>query len=476
MLEYMRPGQGDPQQSVQYKPYNDWEDLPPLVQDNSPRHSAHPQPPPPSHHHPEPPPRAPYDHPYQAPVSHRNKSAGQHENTVFAEPPPPQRHSSQRRSYSNMPPGEDMYTNTPVAETSYTNMPPPVGHNNVSPRGSSYANVPQMSPESNTSAKGPVPAPRPHLRSSTPSFSYSWEEGDPQSRAFYLLQRAADESSRSLNVSMVSNMSFDVEMMGADDSHFPPMSDNKTSVTLTENGEEILRVRCRNIKCGKTEELEEARKSYKTCHNCYTYYCSRECRKAHWEKHKKRCLFSKINSICKYVLKRVHDDEILSGEFSTIARAGYQEVGPGCVLLVFSSHVKAEEFLSRGMQCSEALPVYCSIDDLHEYANTFGTHQHELLDMCREYNPDIKYVLEVVVIANVESGDVQSRTPRKDGLSVKKCQKLRLTAAAAETAPYEEPETLILTAMPNAKSADPKKSKRAREILFSNNRSNIRKI
>jgi MYND finger len=46
-------------------------------------------------------------------------------------------------------------------------------------------------------------------------------------------------------------------------------------------------IHCRNSKCGKMATGLEARREFKTCHNCNAYYCSRECRRAHWEKHKK---------------------------------------------------------------------------------------------------------------------------------------------------------------------------------------------
>ena len=414
---------------------------------------------------------------------------------------PPARHSKPMTStpayvntdHTNV---DNTYQNYPVDPQQYDSEPP-ARHSNPMTSTTGYINVDHTTNVDHAYQNYPVPpqqhaAPLEHSYQPTPfdrppssSYSpydvsphqdaiFSYDTGDdPQARAFHLLRKAAEESSRSLNVSMVSNMSFDVEMLG-DDSHFPPISDNKTSVVVSPQGEELLMVKCRNQKCGKTEELGEARKSYKTCHNCYTYYCSRECRKAHWEKHKKRCLFSKVNSICKYIMKNVHDDEIISADFSQIAREGYVNKGRGCVLLVFSSHVKAEEFLSRGMECSEAVPVYCSVEDIQEQANSLGEHFYELSDMCLSYNPDIKFVLDVVVIASLGGGETQSRAPRRDGLSIKKCTKLRLsTSRPPPSSMKEAPETLILTAMRASKSSATS-DKRAREVCFINIQKQLR--
>ena len=291
---------------------------------------------------------------------------------------------------------------------------------------------------------------------------------NPLNRAFRLLQEGTDESPNELNMTSISRLDFDMALVGDESNHFPPISDYKTSVGVSAMGQETVRVKCRNQKCGKTEELGEARKSFKTCHNCYTYYCSRECRKAHWERHKKKCLFSKVNSICKHVMKKVHDDESLTADCTRIARAGYINKGRGCVLLVFSSHIKAEELLSQGAEASEALPVYCSIEEIQEQSSSLGEHLFELLDMCRSYNPEIKFVLEVVVIASM-GGEVQSRAPRQDGSSIKKCTKLRLSTGQARQAPVkEEAETLILTAMPGIEFADAAVDRKAREVCFIN--------
>lgn len=61
-------------------------------------------------------------------------------------------------------------------------------------------------------------------------------------------------------------------------------------------------LRCRYSRCGKTAlpSSKEA-KSYKNCHNCSYTYCSRACRRSHWERHRKTCLFSRMGTLCRQV-------------------------------------------------------------------------------------------------------------------------------------------------------------------------------
>ena len=90
--------------------------------------------------------------------------------------------------------------------------------------------------------------------------------------------------------------------------------DSKNDQPETEIDEEAVIIQCRNTKCGKSTKLSEARKSFKTCHNCFTYYCSRDCRKEHWERHKRKCLFSRINSGCKHITKKVQNSDTIAEE------------------------------------------------------------------------------------------------------------------------------------------------------------------
>ena len=168
-------------------------------------------------------------------------------------------------------------------------------------------------------------------------------------------------------------------------------------------------VTCRNPKCGRQASLSEARTCYKTCHNCYTYYCSRVCRQAHWQRHKRKCVFSRVGSLCKNIIRKVHDDPALSAEMTRVARSGYLANGRGCVKLSFPSQIEADSFL--GCHDNPVTPaVFVSLTQLKD--NAVGDeHFFELTDLCKTYNPQVKYVIDVAVTATVNDVDDVPRFP-----------------------------------------------------------------
>ncbi|XP_072039304.1 uncharacterized protein [Amphiura filiformis] len=229
-------------------------------------------------------------------------------------------------------------------------------------------------------------------------------------------------------------------------------------------GNELVMVKCSYRKCEKVKELEEARKSYKTCHNCYTYYCSRECRLAHWEKHKKKCVYSRINSAAKHVIYNSRYNEDLQNDLSRIARTGYLSRGRGAILFIFPDVDSAESYMTFGMEGLPFPPTYSTIRDL-ENSGLFGDHLNFLIQMCRTYDPDVKFVLNVAIMA---SGESSSKTrPRKQAQSIKKCAKVRLSMmhTQARQLPSKDRETLILTA-PSGVSSEGLLDKKSRQICF----------
>ena len=241
-------------------------------------------------------------------------------------------------------------------------------------------------------------------------------------------------------------------------------------------------VTCRNTECGRQASLSEARTCYKTCHNCYTYYCSRACRQAHWQRHKRRCVFSRVGSVCKHVIRTVHDDATLSAETTRVARAGYLAVGRGCVRMLFPSQSDVDSFLHRHGSAAALSPTFVSLADLNNTADSTAAvdeHFFELTDLCKTYNPQVKYVIDVT-ITTAEVGDAEdaSASPTRragNARTVSKCAKLRHhIPASPRHATRPEPDTLILTAVPGAELTENVAGSRARQICFVNMQRKLR--
>ncbi|PSN29253.1 hypothetical protein C0J52_27547 [Blattella germanica] len=246
-------------------------------------------------------------------------------------------------------------------------------------------------------------------------------------------------------------------------------------------------VRCRYSKCGRTASVVEARRTFKTCHNCSHVYCSRECRRAHWERHRKTCLHSRVGALCRQVLATVREDPATLRHLSLLSRRGYLAQGRGAVKSFFSSPELAERFVANGF-ADLGEPAFVRWADL--LPDEMGADLYsELLRLCKSYNPDTRFVLYVAVC--VVSEVPTSGAVKWERQLVSRCAKLRLcrSLAASSSAPTpgtpqrrvspcnitrdsENPETLILTSLPGCQGQMP--PQRAREISFTNIQRHLR--
>ena len=88
---------------------------------------------------------------------------------------------------------------------------------------------------------------------------------------------------------------------------------------------------------------------FKTCHYCFTYYCSRDCRLLDWSVHKTtRCYYGRLSSICKRILSKIGRNYRLRLQLSKIAKTAFISTGKrGFVWLDFKSAKEAQLFLEQ---------------------------------------------------------------------------------------------------------------------------------
>nr|XP_018899718.1 PREDICTED: uncharacterized protein LOC109032099 isoform X2 [Bemisia tabaci] len=229
-------------------------------------------------------------------------------------------------------------------------------------------------------------------------------------------------------------------------------------------------VRCRYNKCNKVADVSEARRTFKTCHNCAHVYCSRECRRAHWEKHRKTCLHSRVGSLCRQVLNASKEDPDSLNHLSLIARRGYLSQGRGAVKSFFSSPEMAEKFVKNGFSFLGE-PTFIAWSDILPSEMNSDLYT-ELIRLCKNYNPDTRFVLYVAVC-------VVSEVPTRGAVKwerqvVSRCAKIRLCQSLMSRHPIDGSKTdtnstLILTSLPGNDG-----SQRARQISFTNIQRHLR--
>ncbi|SPP86177.1 Hypothetical predicted protein [Drosophila guanche] len=242
------------------------------------------------------------------------------------------------------------------------------------------------------------------------------------------------------------------------------------------NGEPGLQIRCRNTKCEQSASPADAKKLYKSCHNCSHLYCSRECRRAHWEKHRKACLHSRASNLCRQVLATCKDDLDSQRHLSLLARKGSISQGRGVVRVLFRSAEAAEGFIKNGFQCmGEA--SYVRWPDLMPAEMGLELYS-ELLKLSTEYKPESKMLIYVAICVVSEAPGMGQAPVRWERQLVSRCAKLKLCKSVlaeleiqqqalqqplAVVAVPERTEILILTFNPGLRAVPG-----SRELILSN--------
>ncbi|XP_052127459.1 uncharacterized protein LOC113213438 isoform X2 [Frankliniella occidentalis] len=160
-------------------------------------------------------------------------------------------------------------------------------------------------------------------------------------------------------------------------------------------------VACRRYGCGRVVERP------KSCHNCAHTYCSRECRREHWEAHKRACAVRRVGGLLRRVVAKVRGD---TAAISVVARWGFERRGRGAVRLLFHSTDAAEAYAAGEAEAGDVGQelVYVRRADLP--AEELGWSLYEDVNrLCHSYNPATRAVTLVVL-------EVLSEAPSDDGV------------------------------------------------------------
>ncbi|VDM16886.1 unnamed protein product [Hydatigera taeniaeformis] len=206
----------------------------------------------------------------------------------------------------------------------------------------------------------------------------------------------------------------------------------------------MLYVHCNNPSCPRMgpTRVDRAR-SWRTCTNCFTAYCSSKCREQAFPIHNMVCNFGRIRLVCGRILHRLAPSQQVS--LTALAKAGATRLGRGGILITFASVQDAEFFLTRSTELSLrqprqpsesvsadrpspsgliAPPIYLTVEELNKLDSKLATP-------CKLYKPSVSYVLIVIICAY----DLEVT---KNGRAVhlyKQCIILPFPGSAAKVAP-----------------------------------------
>lgn len=228
---------------------------------------------------------------------------------------------------------------------------------------------------------------------------------------------------------------------------------------------------CSNNKCRRTETLFNACLYFKSCHSCYTYYCSRNCRREDWDIHKESCLYGRIGSVCRHVIKHCRETAEVHKAFSRIAKVGYLSRGRGVLFLGFPNPGSSTNFLQFGLESLLMSPTYLSLRELESFKDNLGEYCKELQEAGKAYDPNECFLLNVSIAVGDQVPDGPS--PRVQAPTVRKFAKIALASYSPEKKVHRKEsdmETLILTPPPGMADIDKEgeEGRKAREICFIN--------
>ncbi|XP_066501017.1 apical junction component 1 homolog [Hoplias malabaricus] len=248
-------------------------------------------------------------------------------------------------------------------------------------------------------------------------------------------------------------------------------------ISVNQSADEDDSVVCSNSKCQQRETLFNAVLYFKSCHSCYTYYCSRNCRREDWDTHKENCMYGRMNSICRRILKHCREQSDIHKSFSRIAKVGYLSRGKGVLFVGFQNPGSANNFLQAGLESIAFSPTYLSLKELDSFKDSLGEYYKELHDAGKEYDPSECFLLNV----SIGIGDLvlNRPSPRSQAAAVRKFAKLSLSSSSPDKKLLKKEndmETLILTPPPGTCDIDTEgqDGRKAREICFINIQKELR--
>lgn len=204
---------------------------------------------------------------------------------------------------------------------------------------------------------------------------------------------------------------------------------------------DVIVVTCGNHHCGKDEIVRSQDKtSFTSCPSCFTYYCSSECRRAHWREHKKFCYFGRINSYMRSFVYFCHKKENLNLLLSKIATKNFSSRGRGCVMATFASPKQARKFMTSGCVLLPSPPSFSTVRELQQ-EGVVSKHKVNLIQQVKDYDPYQELVLNLAIVAGKVDDLPLYPVPRHKLSTVLQCIRIPLSESLIQRPKPVIPDT-----------------------------------
>ena len=206
---------------------------------------------------------------------------------------------------------------------------------------------------------------------------------------------------------------------GSSGEYFVPLN------TISKRPESRI-ISCAFGPCKRKDVVDWSQRSqFTSCVSCFTYYCSKECRKSHWKEHKLTCYYGRINYYTKALLRRFETNSKINERLSRLALEGFQGEGRGCVLITFSSPMAAKFFLVSGTNVFVKDPAYATLNEVMS-GGIITKHQVLLQQTMQDYNPEYEFVTNLTVFVGKQNQIMSSSRSRFNTSALLRCSKIPL--------------------------------------------------
>ncbi|KAL3320387.1 hypothetical protein Ciccas_000947 [Cichlidogyrus casuarinus] len=209
---------------------------------------------------------------------------------------------------------------------------------------------------------------------------------------------------------------------------------------------------------------------WKSCCNCFTIYCSSQCRKIDFEcgNHQAFCNYARAKRLCgKLIPGSLNPGQI--EVLAELARLGYDKLGRGAVVISFASSIEAERFLrytdgvnSNGNLSSTSpkkveylltVPTFLTLNELLTLDDIF-------VEPCKAYNPNFNFILVVFVCA------FEMKVTEDDMLPVHLLKHCRIVNVPNYMLDEQPKPSAILRKKTSMKNKSPKFNKQERDVFW----------
>lgn len=202
--------------------------------------------------------------------------------------------------------------------------------------------------------------------------------------------------------------------------------DNYSDLRLKESERTVY---CGNPPCSKQQVMVGHERSlFTSCPACFTCYCSRSCRRANWQDHKRICFYGRISYYIRSLITRCEKEPKLNTQLHSLAAESFNIFGRGALFVNFDSATDAKIALVSKTTALTTSPVYTPEGNMQN-DNAQNRHTRFLYQTLQDYDPEQEFVINISIVI----GDSKEIPKKNRKSTVVRCARIPILPANTST-------------------------------------------